>query len=168
MDPVRSTAPSSYTYATALGDSLSRSKTPDPQVIARAPSPCLEKRQFTASNSFNVISGSTDESAGVESALSALKLSKNSGNGDDSQLRPQIEQAVQSHQAYLYGLHGESAYVKKTEAGNLHASTYTVKVLYTDGGRSNGRRPDAKRPTFMVNRQVEHPDSPLASQSAYM
>lgn len=31
----------SYSYAAILGGSLSRSTTPDPQLIARAPSPCL-------------------------------------------------------------------------------------------------------------------------------
>ncbi|KAJ6385036.1 hypothetical protein OIU77_028271 [Salix suchowensis] len=59
--------PSSYSYAAALGASLSGRTTPDPQHVARAPSPCptpigqgrvttSEKRGMTSSNSFNGVS----------------------------------------------------------------------------------------------------------------
>ncbi|KAI4385992.1 hypothetical protein MLD38_003970 [Melastoma candidum] len=182
VEVVQNTAAPSYSYA--VGASLSRSNTPDPQLVARAPSPCptpigagrgnaAEKRQVTASNSFNVVSGSADDSADVVAALSALNLSKNGVKGEESQLHPQIEQAVENHQDYLYSLnrddnqHDLSAYMKNTESGHPHMAPYATKVLYTDAGKSNGRRPDSMKPSFMVDRQVEHQNSQPASRSAY-
>lgn len=78
-------APASFSYAAALGASLSRSTTPDAQRIARAPSPSLtpigggrgvgnSEKRSASPNSFNGVSH-TAESADLLAALSSMNLS---------------------------------------------------------------------------------------------
>ncbi|XP_050209282.1 pumilio homolog 1-like [Mercurialis annua] len=79
-------ATASHSYASALGASLSRSTTPDPQLAARAPSPRIppigggrpnstDKRDVSSSHSFKGVSSSLNESAELAAALSGLNLS---------------------------------------------------------------------------------------------
>lgn len=147
---LRSTAtqgpPSSYSYAAALGASLSRSNTPtDPQLTARAPSPSLtpigggrvgisEKRSFNSPNSFNnSVSSNANEPADLATALSGMKLSPNGMLDEDrNHLPPQIEQeAADDRHNYLFNLQGsnhnhvnrKNPYLKKSESGNLRISS---------------------------------------------
>ncbi|KAI4299550.1 hypothetical protein L6164_032997 [Bauhinia variegata] len=83
-------ASASQTYASALGASLSRSTTPTPdsQLLARAPSPCLppigdgrsnsmDKRSSNGQNLFSAVSSSLGEPADLVSALAGMNLSPN-------------------------------------------------------------------------------------------
>ncbi|KAM3309301.1 pumilio 2 [Capsicum chacoense] len=83
--------PTSYSYAAALGASLSRSTTPDPQHIARAPSPSLtpigggrvvnsEKRSVSSPSPFNGVSSHRTESAELVTALSGMNISNGGQN----------------------------------------------------------------------------------------
>ncbi|KAJ6768049.1 hypothetical protein OIU74_021837 [Salix koriyanagi] len=104
MSPVLNIgASASHTYASALGASLSRSTTPDPQLVVRAPSPrippigggrtnSMDKRDVSGSHSFNGISTSFNDSELV-AALSGLKMSTNGlvGKENHSQSRTQYE-----------------------------------------------------------------------------
>ncbi|KAE9615041.1 hypothetical protein Lal_00048068 [Lupinus albus] len=76
----------SQTYASALGASLSRSTTPDSQLLPRAGSPCLppigdgrsvsaDKRTSNGQSSFNTVSSSLNETVDLVSALSGMNLS---------------------------------------------------------------------------------------------
>ncbi|KAB1216123.1 hypothetical protein CJ030_MR4G006399 [Morella rubra] len=129
--------PSSYTYAAALGSSLSRSTTPDLQLVARAPSPCLtpigggragtsEKRGITSPNSFNGVSTGITESADLVAALSGMNLSTNGVLDDENHLPSQIERDIDKQQSYLFGLQGsqnhmkQHPYLKKSESVHLH------------------------------------------------
>lgn len=106
--------PASYSYAAALGgSSLSRSTTPDPQHIARAPSPCLtpigggrnvasDKRGIVSPDSFNGVSSGMNESADLVAALSGMNLSAD----DEDHLPSQVESDVDNHQRYLFGMQG--------------------------------------------------------------
>lgn len=93
--------PTSYSYAAALGASLSRSTTPDPQHIARAPSPSLtpigggrvvnsEKRSVSSPNPFNGVSSHRTESAELVAALSGMNIS----NGTLVEIISLIEQDI--------------------------------------------------------------------------
>ncbi|KAK6142155.1 hypothetical protein DH2020_005210 [Rehmannia glutinosa] len=86
-------APASYSYAAVLGASLSRSSTPDPQRIARVPSPCPTP---------------IDESPDLVAALSGMNLS-NGIMDEENHLMSQFQPAelqkngVPSSKAYLKG-----------------------------------------------------------------
>ncbi|CBI16097.3 unnamed protein product, partial [Vitis vinifera] len=150
-------APTSYTYASVLGGSLSRSTTPDPQLIARAPSPCLtpigggrtaisEKRGINGSSSFNSVPPSMNESADLVAALSGMDLSTNGVIDEENHLPSQIEQDVENHQSYLFNLQGgqsnikQHSYLKKSESGHLQipSAPQSGKASYSDSVKSNG------------------------------
>ncbi|XP_061363708.1 pumilio homolog 2-like [Gastrolobium bilobum] len=84
----------SQTYASALGASLSRSSTPDSQLLPRAASPCLppigdgrsssaDKRNSNGQNSFNAVSSSLNEPADLVSALASMNMSTNDTIDDE-------------------------------------------------------------------------------------
>ncbi|XP_076890887.1 pumilio homolog 1-like [Bidens hawaiensis] len=88
--------PTSYSYAAVLGASLSRSTTPDPQHIARVPSPIptpigggrvnmSERRNPNSPNLFNGSSTHPRDAADLVTALSSMNLS-NGMVGEESNL----------------------------------------------------------------------------------
>ncbi|WCJ20487.1 pumilio 2 [Euphorbia peplus] len=150
--------PSSYSYAAVVGSSLSRSTTPDAQLVARAPSPCptpigqgrpsaSEKRGINGSKSFNGVSSGMNESADLSAALSGMNLST---NGEENQ-----------HDADLFGMQSQNhvkhnAYMKNTESRHLHMpSAQSAKLSYSDFGKSNGNGPDLNGSSLLADRQVE-------------
>ncbi|BFG34086.1 hypothetical protein CerSpe_203600 [Prunus speciosa] len=174
--------PSSYSYAAALGASLSRSTTPDPQLVARAPSPCLtpigggrvgtsEKRGISSPSSFNAVSSGINESGDLAGAFSSMNLSANGVIDDENHLPSQIKQDVDDHQNYLFGLQGgesharQLAYLKKSESGHMHMLSvpHSAKGSYSDLGKSNGGGPD-----FSTDRQVELQKAAVSSNNLYL
>lgn len=177
--------PSSYTYAAALGASLSRSTTPDPQLVARAPSPCLtpigggrvsasEKRGITSPNSFNGVSSNVNESADLVAALSGMNLSTNGVVDDENHLPSHIGQEVDNHQNFLFGLQGgdnhnkKHPYLKKSESGhmNMPSVPHSVKGSYSDLGKSNGGGSDLSNSSS--DRSVELKKSAVPSSNSYL
>ncbi|KAI7984485.1 hypothetical protein LOK49_LG15G01351 [Camellia lanceoleosa] len=151
--------PASYSYAAALGASLSRSTTPDPQLIARAPSPCLAP-----------IGG---ERVNLVTALSGLNLS-NGAMVEENHLPPQIEQDVDDHQNYLFNLQSGHAnakqhpYMKKSESGSFHRpfGDQSSKVSYLDSSRSNGAGLDLSNPSPNKSYVKGSPASTLNSKGS--
>ncbi|CAN4100984.1 unnamed protein product [Withania somnifera] len=146
-------APTSFSYAAALGASLSRSTTPDPQRIARAPSPSLtpigggrvattEKRSVNSPNSFNGVSH-TAESADLLAALSSMNLSNGSQNN------------AKQH-----------AYLKRSESSQFHMSSksHSAKGPYTDIGAGHSERSDL----YSSNFQEDLHKSAAASNNSYV
>ncbi|KAG9147006.1 hypothetical protein Leryth_005262 [Lithospermum erythrorhizon] len=143
----------SYSYAAALGASLSRSTTPDPQRIARAPSPSLtpigggrvgssEKRSMDNPNSFNDIGTHPNESVDIVSALSGISLS----NGTRHQEMPSvIEQDIKDQNKYPSNLPGlennlkQHAYLLKSESGNFNkpSASQSGNTIYSHPGSGN-------------------------------
>ncbi|KAL2508417.1 Pumilio-like protein 2 [Forsythia ovata] len=172
-DPVRSTSniqgssatqhvgpPASYSYAAALGASLSRSSTPDPQHIARVPSPCPTpigggrvgasgKRNVNSPNSFNGISSRTNESTDLAASLSGMNIS-NGVMDEENHFPSQIEQDISDHKNYLFNLPGgqnntkQHTYMKKSEAGqfNMPYDSQSAKMMVSESGASNGSGSD--------------------------
>ncbi|KAG7572951.1 Pumilio RNA-binding repeat [Arabidopsis suecica] len=106
-------APSPYSYAAVLGSSLSRNGTPDPQGVARVPSPCLtpigsgrvssnDKRNTSNQSPFNGVTSGLVESSDLVNALSGMNLS-GSGGLDE---RGQAEQDVEKVRNYMFGMQG--------------------------------------------------------------
>ncbi|KAJ7980822.1 Pumilio-like protein [Quillaja saponaria] len=169
--------PPSYSYAAALGASLSRSTTPDPQIVARAPSPCLtpigggragtsEKRGITSPDSYNGVSSGVNESADLVAALSGMNLSPDSAIDGENHMPSQLEQDVDNHQRYLFGLQGgqdrskQHTYLKKSESGHLQ------KASYSDSGKGNGNGLDINN--FSLDRQLGLQKSSFLASNSYM
>ncbi|XP_074355446.1 pumilio homolog 2-like [Apium graveolens] len=149
--------PASYSYAAVLGAtaSLSRSTTPDPQHIARAPSPCptpigtgrvgtSEKRGINSS-SFNGGTSNISEPADIVDALSGMSL-LNGVMDDENDLPSQIEQIV-DHENYLFNMPDsqnkvkQQSYLKSSEPGQLNVpSPRPTKLSYSNSemGRGDG------------------------------
>ncbi|KAG7010537.1 Pumilio-like 2 [Cucurbita argyrosperma subsp. argyrosperma] len=144
--------PSSYTYAAAVGGSLSRSNTPDPQLVARAPSPCLtpigggrvataEKRNIASPNSFNGVSSGINESSDLVSALSGMNLSPDDTVNEEGQLLSQIKQDCNTQQGYTYGLQGgqnhikQQSFAKKTDSGGQSRSSFSDVSSHNNGAQ---------------------------------
>ncbi|CAB4282412.1 unnamed protein product [Prunus armeniaca] len=177
--------PSSYSYAAALGASLSRSTTPDPQLVARAPSPCLtpigggrvgtsEKRGISSPSSFNAVSSGINESGDLVGPFSSMNLSANGVIDDENHLPSQIKQDVDDHQKYLFGLQGgesharQLTYLKKSESGHMHMPSvpHSAKGSYSDLGKSNGGGPDFSNSSS--DRQVELQKAAVSSNNLYL
>nr|GMC48020.1 pumilio homolog 2-like [Ipomoea batatas] len=139
--------PTSYSYAAALG--LSRSTTPDPQHIARAPNPSVtpigagrvitsEKRNINSPNSFNGVSSHANEPADLVASLSSMNLSKCSyhkgslttslcGEGDLLSQCPNLDSPNSSFSNY--SLNGHSANQLSTQRGNYKFASFCLKML---------------------------------------
>lgn len=177
--------PSSYTYAAAVGASLSRSTTPDPQLVARAPSPCLtpigggrvsasEKRGITSPNSFNGISSNINDSSDLVASLSGMNLSTNDVVDDENHLSSHMRQDVDNQQNYLFGLQGgenhgkRHPYLKKSESGQMHMpfNPQSAKGSFSDLGTGNRSGSDMNNSS--TERPVELHRSTLPSNNSYM
>ncbi|GKV32914.1 hypothetical protein SLEP1_g41480 [Rubroshorea leprosula] len=163
---------SSYTYAAAVGASLSRSNTPDPQLVARAPSPCpapigggrvgaSEKRGVNSPSTFSGVSSGINDHADLVATLSAMNLSSNGVMDDDDQPPSQIDQDIDNHQSYLFALQDsqnpvkQTAYLKKSEFGHLQ-------------NKNNGIRSELKSPSLLADRQAELHKSAVPSNNSYL
>lgn len=106
-------AAASYSYAAALGASMSRSSTPDPQRIARVPSPCpnpigggragnSEKRSMSNASSFNGVSPHSKDTADLVAALAGVNLTNGIAD-EEHDLSSHIED---DHKNYLFNMQG--------------------------------------------------------------
>ncbi|KAH6814149.1 pumilio 2 [Perilla frutescens var. frutescens] len=173
----------SYSYAAVLGASLSRSSTPDPQRIARAPSPCptpigggrggnSEKRNINSPSSFNGVASHSNEPADLVAALSGLNLS-NGIMEDENHLSSRIESDGDDHKNYLFNLQGgqnnirQQTYTKKHEAGqyNISSVPQAGKLMPSDSGVKNGGGPDLSVNTSL---QAELQKNGVHSNNAYL
>ncbi|XP_056696255.1 pumilio homolog 1 isoform X2 [Spinacia oleracea] len=148
----------SLSYASALGASLSRSTTPDPQLIARAPSPriptagagdgrvnSMEKRSISSPSSHHGNSNGPHAAADLVAALSGMSLSSDPQMDEDRQMRSQFQRGIGDHRN-LFNLHGDHNHVKQ----NLHLNSaefspfqqqsvsHPTKGLYSTKGKSGG------------------------------
>ncbi|KAF8402948.1 hypothetical protein HHK36_011041 [Tetracentron sinense] len=180
-------ASASHTYASALGTSLSRSTTPDPQLIIRAPSPCLppvggrrvgatDKRSINNPNLYNGVSSSMSESADLVAALSGMSLSMNSVVDEDNHLQSQIQHEVDDHQNFLFNLQGGQSHIKqhsylmKSESGHLHLPSVpqSVEGSYINWVKSNGAGFVLNNPSLIDDGQVELHKPAVSSANSYL
>ncbi|KAG4386840.1 hypothetical protein AAZX31_11G133100 [Glycine max] len=163
--------PASYSYAAAVGSSLSRSTTPDPQLVARAPSPCItpmgggraiasDKRAIVSPDAFNGVSSGVNESADLVAALSVMNLSADDVLDGENHFPSQVESDVDNHQRYLFGRQGsqdhgkQHAYLKKSESAHLQNS-------------SKNNRSGSDLNNLSLDRQVELQKSTVPSNNSY-
>lgn len=155
-------SPASYSYAAALGSSLSRSTTPDPQHIARAPSPCPTpigegragalKKSAAVPNSFNGMSSGMGDSSDMAAAFSGMNL-KTNGNLDNGNTLPaQIEPDSSDNHNYMFNMPSghdhvkQHSYIKKSESSHLHMPAASHSAARGNIGGSDLRSPQVERP----------------------
>ncbi|CAO2825527.1 unnamed protein product [Amaranthus hypochondriacus] len=114
----------SLSYASALGASLSRSTTPDPQLIAKAPSPriptagevrvnSMDKRSVHSPNSLHSTMNGRG-AADLVAAMSGTSLSSDPQIDEERQMRSQFQHGVTGHRS-LFNLHDNHNHVKQTQ-----------------------------------------------------
>ncbi|KAL9228711.1 hypothetical protein vseg_004262 [Gypsophila vaccaria] len=128
--------PTTYSYAAVLGSSLSRSTTPDPQHIARVPSPCptpigegragAAKKNVASQNSFNGMPSGMNDNSDLVSAFSGMNLTTNGIMDNGNHLPSQSEQNGSDQQNYLFNTHSghehtkQYPYLNKSDSGHFH------------------------------------------------
>ncbi|XP_010510528.1 PREDICTED: pumilio homolog 2-like [Camelina sativa] len=138
-------APSPYSYAAVLGSPLSRNGTPDPQAVARVPSPCLtpigsgrvssnDKRNTSNQSPFN---GGLKESSDLAAALSGMSLSGTGGLDE----RSQAEKDVEKVRNYMFGMqdgHNEvNQHGFQHKADQAHKGTASLRNLQMRGSQGS-------------------------------
>ncbi|KAL5717296.1 hypothetical protein ACHQM5_010328 [Ranunculus cassubicifolius] len=146
-----------HTFASVLGGSLSRSTTPDPQLIARAPSPRLppvgggrvgsnDKRNISSPNSFNSVSSSMNDPVDLASALSGMSLSMNNAVDSGNNMRSQVQQDG-GDQSFPFGSsqsHKQNQF-KRSDSGHRPLSS----------GKNNGVGMDSNNPSLTIDEKLE-------------
>ncbi|KAA8539484.1 hypothetical protein F0562_026176 [Nyssa sinensis] len=160
----------SHTYASALGASLSRSTTPDPQLAVRAPSPrippvgggrvgSMDKRSINGPNSFNGVSPGMGEPADLVAALSGMTLSTNDMVDEEHHSRSRVQHEIDDHQNlfHLQGNQKQHPYLNKSESGyfHLHSASQSARGSYPNLGKSSGVGMDLNNSSLIANGHVE-------------
>ncbi|KAL1545129.1 pumilio 2-like [Salvia divinorum] len=148
--------PTSYSYAAALGAAFSRSSTPDPQRIARVPSPCptpigggwagnTEKRSINNTSSFGGVSSHSKDTTDLVAALSGVNLS-NGIMDEEHHLSSHNEPNADGRKNYLFSMQGgqnnvrQLMYKNKHELGqsNISSAPQPANTSTSDSVLSNG------------------------------
>uniref|UniRef100_A0A5B6ZNN8 PUM-HD domain-containing protein n=1 Tax=Davidia involucrata TaxID=16924 RepID=A0A5B6ZNN8_DAVIN len=173
----------SHTYASALGGSLSRSTTPDPQLAVRAPSPrilpigggragSMDKRSVNGPNSFNGASPGMGEPTDLVAALSGMTLSTNDMVDEENHSRSRVQHEIDDHQNlfHLQGNQKQHPYLNKSESGHfhLHSSSQSAKGSYPNMGKSSVVGMDLNNSSLIANGQVELHKPAVSSANSYL
>jgi pumilio RNA-binding family len=132
LDEVQNNDLSSNTYASVLGPPLSRSASPDPELVRRAPSPSLppigvkvgaHEKINGGSSSFRRSSSAIGESDDLVTALSGINLSSRTVSGQTMD-QSQLYQDVDNAQKFLFDPQGnqsggnqQHSYMRRPEHG---------------------------------------------------
>lgn len=179
-------ASASHTYASALGASLSRSTTPDPQLVARAPSPrippvgvgratSMDRRSVTGQHSFNGVSPNLGESEDLVAALSSMNLSTNGMMDEENHVPSHIQNEVDNRQN-LFHLQGDqnhikqNSYLNKSDSGHFHLHSFpqSAKGSYQNMGKSGGVGMDLNNSSLMSDEQMELHKPVVSSNNSYL
>ncbi|NP_001146200.2 Pumilio homolog 1 [Zea mays] len=132
LDEIQNNDLPSNTFASILGSSLSRSASPDPELVRRAPSPSLppigvkvgntDKKINGGSTSFRRSSSAIGESDDLVAALSGMNLSSRAMSGQTMD-QSQLYQDVDNVQKFLFDRQGDQTtgnqqhYMRRPEQG---------------------------------------------------
>jgi pumilio RNA-binding family len=132
LDEIQNNDLPSNAFASILGSSLSRSASPDPELVRRAPSPSLppigvkvgntDKKINGGSSSFRRSSSAIGESDDLVAALSGMNLSSRAMSGQTMD-QSQLYQDVDNVQKFLFDRQGDQTnsnqqhYMRRPEHG---------------------------------------------------
>ncbi|KAM5556461.1 pumilio [Rosa sericea] len=171
----------SHTYASALGGSLSRSTTPDPQLVSRAPSPRIppvgggrapstDKNSVGGQNSYKGITSNVNESADLVAALSGMNLSKNGRMHEENHAHSQIQGDnhfdMQGDRNHIK----QNSYMNKPDSGNyhLHSVSQSTKNSYQNMAKGSGFGRDQNNPSLMSDGLAEINNPAVSSANSYL
>jgi len=177
-------AQSSHAFASALGASLSRNQTPDPQhVMTRSPSPCppgmggrfgvTDNQNIVCSNSFNGVSSNVNESAEIAAALSGMSLSSNGVMEEEKHVQSQLQQEMSEHRNYLFHLQNDQnknqqhSQLGKSQVQSIQTPILTQSLQQSCGvlNQSNRALTDSNMSSVTSQMQREGIRSPQQSGS---
>lgn len=177
-------ASGSHTYASALGASLSRSTTPDHQLVAGAPSPrippvgggratSMDRRSVTGQNSFNGVSPNLGESEDLVAALSGMNLSTNGMIDEEKHIRIQNEVDSRHNLFHLQGDQNhikQNSYLNKSDSGHFHLHSFpqSAKDSYQNMGKNSGVGMDMNNSSLMSDEQMELHKPVVSSTNSYL
>ncbi|XP_062220746.1 pumilio homolog 1-like [Phragmites australis] len=115
----------SHTFASAVGSSISRSTTPDPQLIRRTPSPCLPPVGVRMGNSdkkveATAVASLNHDGADIAAILSNLSLSGNEMSNVETEVQHHVYQNFGDQKDVLFNLPKEH---RKFSQQNLTQNT---------------------------------------------
>ncbi|XP_010253957.1 PREDICTED: pumilio homolog 4-like [Nelumbo nucifera] len=127
----------SQSFASALGSSLSRSTTPDAQLVGRLPGPGLPpvggKKNIVGSNASNGLLSAGGDRADIAAAFSGLNLSTNRLLDEDSCVQPQLQQEFDSKTGFRYDMpNGLNQGLKHQFMDKSEAETLALPTMYKD------------------------------------
>ncbi|AQK55423.1 Pumilio homolog 4 [Zea mays] len=131
----------SHTFASAVGSSISRSTTPDPQLIRRTPSPCLPPVGVRMGSSDKKVEASVSslnhDGADIVATLSSLSLSGNKMSNVENEVQTHAYQNFGDQADVLFNVPKEHRQfsprnlTQKTDEDLLNAPEYAV---FPNGG----------------------------------
>ncbi|KAM3281046.1 pumilio 1-like [Capsicum chacoense] len=155
----------SMSYGSAMGTSLSRSTTPDPQLVARAPSPRIPSAGGGRIASLEDVSSHMGEHSDLAAALSGMSLSGNNMGDEGKYQKSQIHNEIDDHHNLFRLQNGQNPmkqhpYAKKSESVQFHksAGSSAAHLIGPSTPTRNGGGSPSQYPTF---------DSPNSTFSAY-
>lgn len=137
----------SHSFASAMAASLLRSRTTEPQLSGRSPSPGLppmgnrvfpiEKKNIIGSNALNGLSSSMTELADIAASLSTCNLSKSELSHEDSVLQCQLQMRFDkpNHLLDMSNGHKQSLHQPFVDS---KAEKLTIPTSYGNLTRKNG------------------------------
>lgn len=175
---------SSHTYASALGASLSRSTTPDPQLVARAPSPRLppvggrygatDKKAINGPSAFNG-SSSIAKSADLVAAMAGMSLLANGVLNEENHLQSHNQNEINGHQNFIFDLQGgqnhikQQSYLEKCESEHFHPSSVprSTKSSHSVLSKNDGPFTDQTDSSLTVDGHAELHKPVVSSPDSY-
>ncbi|CAN4106819.1 unnamed protein product [Withania somnifera] len=156
----------SQSYGSAMGTSLSRSTTPDPQLVARAPSPRIPSAGGGRIASLEDVSSHMGEHADLAAALSGMSLSGNNMGDEGKHQKSQIYNEIEDHHNLFRLQNGQNPmkqhpYVKTSESAQFHkyaGSSAAHLIGPSTPTHNGGGNSPSQYPTF---------DSPNSTFSTY-
>ncbi|XP_008789554.1 pumilio homolog 4-like [Phoenix dactylifera] len=162
----------SDSLASTVGSALSRSTTPDPQLIRRAPSPILppvgvrisnsDKKTVVGSNGLGGVSSYLSDCGDWADAMSSLSLSRNKVTDGESHVQGRFHNEVSDQSQLLFNMHNDHRhYLKqkvtnKSEAESLKPLSHPF-LPYNDLSKNNGSLTDLNSPKLTSDGQINLP-----------
>ncbi|KAE9615040.1 hypothetical protein Lal_00048352 [Lupinus albus] len=159
MSAAKNLGMASQTYASALGASLSRSTTPDSQLLPRAASPCLppigdgrlisaDKRTSNGQSSLNTISSGLNEPTDLVSALAGMNLSAtDTVDGEKHHQSPRHTEVDYNHDV------NKHSYLTKLDS--LSFQSHSANQSHLEVSKGGGFGLDLNNSSMYANEQLE-------------
>ncbi|XP_043700603.1 pumilio homolog 4-like isoform X2 [Telopea speciosissima] len=167
----------SQSFASAVGSSLSRNATPEPQLVGRPPAPGFPpmggrvssaEKKVTGSNAFHNISSSMVDTADIAATLSGLSMSKNRLYDEDSHAQSQLKQEFNNQSNFPCDMpNGHSQGLQHPHVDKPEAETLTIPTIYKDLAKKNATLTDLNVSKMNLDGQMNFPKRASSSAGLY-